>query len=84
MKKERRNFMPSIVTHHIFAEDVLQHLPDSIEEKINKPIYHIFAQSFDNLFYDHFLTPWKGKNIREFGEKAHSEKIFLNILSKIN
>ncbi len=78
--------MPSIVTHHIFANDVFQYLPHSIQEKIEKPIYHIFAQSFDNLFYYQFLTPWKGENIRDFGEKAHSEKTnlyFKNILEYI-
>ena len=45
--------MPSIVTHHLFAKDVLESLPYSIKETViqNIETYLIFAQSFDNLFY---------------------------------
>ena len=39
--------MPSIVTHHLFAKDCLL----DYEKKVNKNIYYIFAQSFDNLAY---------------------------------
>lgn len=78
--------MPSIVTHHLFAKDVLKELPRKIKEKISEPHYLIFAQSFDNLFYYKFLTPWKGKEIRTFGEEAQKVKVnlyFKNIIEEI-
>ena len=65
--------MPSIVTHYLFAKDVLK--CNYLQEKISIPHYFIFAQSFDNLFYYKFLTPWKGKDIRNFGEDAQKEKV---------
>jgi len=78
--------MPSIVTHHLFAKDVLESLPKKTKEKISYPHYILFAQSFDNLFYYKFLTPWKGKEIRSFGEEAQKEKVnlyFKNIIKEI-
>ena len=75
--------MPSIVTHHLFAKEVLKELPSKIKEKISLPHYMIFVQSFDNLFYYKFLTPWTGKEIRELGENAQKEKVnayFKNII----
>jgi len=78
--------MPSIVTHHLFAKEVLENLPTNIQNKLSYPHYLIFAQSFDNLFYYKFLTPWKGKEIRNFGEKAQKEKVnlyFKNIITTL-
>jgi len=78
--------MPSIVTHHLFAKDVYHNLPIKIQSKISYPHYLLFAQSFDNLFYYKFLTPWKGKEIRTFGEQAQQEKVnlyFENIIKEI-
>ena len=75
--------MPSIVTHHYFAKDVLK---SSNPSSINLDIYYIFAQSFDNLFYYSFLTPFKGTNIRELGnfaQKNYSNAFFINILNFI-
>ena len=82
------DFMPSIVTHHYFAKDVLKKLPKEIQNTISPSIetYYIFAQSFDNLFYYKFFTPWKGKEIRELGTKAQQIKVnlyFENILNFI-
>jgi len=81
--------MPSIVTHHYFAKDVLNQLPIEIKKSIQNQenLYYIFAQSFDNLFYYKFLTPWQGKNIRDLGEKAQQTNInlyFKNILLEKN
>ena len=76
--------MPSIVTHYLFAKDVLNH--NNLKEKVSISHYLIFAQSFDNLFYYKFLTPWQGKEIRDFGEDAQTEKVnlyFENILDYI-
>lgn len=80
--------MPSIVTHHYFAYDVLNALPSSIQNIItpSKKIYDIFAQSFDNLFYYQFFTPWKGQKIRSLGNLAQQTKVneyFKNILDYI-
>ena len=78
--------MPSIVTHHIFAKEVKKHLSKSIQAKINDDIFYIFAQSFDNLFYYKFLTPWQGKAIRELGHLGKQKNVneyFKNILDYI-
>ena len=78
--------MPSIVTHHIFAKEVKKHLSKSIQAKINDDIFYIFAQSFDNLFYYKFLTPWQGKAIRELGHLGQQKNVneyFKNILDYI-
>ena len=78
--------MPSIVTHHIFAKEVKKQLPKKIQNEITDDIFYVFAQSFDNLFYYKFLTPWQGKKIRELGHLAQQEKVasyFENILEYI-
>lgn len=80
--------MPSIVTHYLFSEDVLNNAPQEIKKKLNSKLdtYHIFAQSFDNLFYYNLLTPKKGKEIRQFGNKAQRIKVqeyFKNIILEI-
>ena len=77
--------MPSIVTHYYFGNDVLKRLPTNIKKKINKEknIYDIFLQSFDNLFYYKFFTPFLGKKERNLGYNAQKEnvkKYFQNIL----
>ena len=68
--------MPSIVTHHLFAEEVYNHLSTKTQNKLKNayPIYQIFAQSFDNLFYYKFFTPWQGKQIRALGNIAQKNK----------
>ena len=80
--------MPSIVTHHLFAKDVLESLPHSIKETITQNIetYLIFAQSFDNLFYYHFLFPITGQKIRQLGidaQKIKTDIYFKKIIENI-
>jgi|GEM_PF-2915835 len=80
--------MPSIVTHHLFAKDVLYKLPKKEKERIElaKEHYLIFAQSFDNLFYYHFFLGPLGKHIRKCGTSFQKIKIddyFINILEYI-
>ena len=77
--------MPSIVTHYLFSEDVYEKSSKDIHEilKNQKQIYHIFAQSFDNLFYYNLLLPKKGKEIRKLGNTAqriHIDTYFKNII----
>lgn len=68
--------MPSIVTHYLFSEQVLEKTTNKIKRQIepNVNLYHIFAQSFDNLFYYNLLNLKKGKQIREYGTKNQREK----------
>lgn len=74
------------MTHHLFANDVKEKL---LQENISineENLFHIFAQSFDNLFYYKFLTPWKGKKIRSLGNSAQKEKVnlyFKNIIEYV-
>lgn len=80
--------MPSIVTHHLFAKDVLESLPYPIKKTINKNVetYLIFAQSFDNLFYYHFLFPITGRKIRQLGidaQKVKTDVYFKEIIENI-
>ena len=80
--------MPSIVTHHYFAKDILDKLPDKTQKKLENsyPIFFIFAQSFDNLFYYKLLTPWLGKKERTLGYEAQKKQVnqyFENILYEI-
>ncbi len=77
--------MPSIVTHYLFSEEVKNSLPNNIQQKLthSNNLYHIFAQSFDNLFYYNLLNLKSGKKIRNFGNTAQREKIneyFKNII----
>ena len=73
--------MPSIVTHHLFAKDCLK----GYEKKVNKDIYYIFAQSFDNLAYYHFFTGCNNK-VKQIGQTAQRTKTndyFINLLNYI-
>ena len=73
--------MPSIVTHHLFAKDCLL----NFEKKVNKNIYYIFAQSFDNLAYYHFFTGLNNE-VKQLGKRAQSTKTneyFINLLNYI-
>ncbi len=73
--------MPSIVTHHLFAKDCLL----NYEKKVNKDIYYIFAQSFDNLAYYHFFTSFNNeiKNIGKIAQSSKTNEYFLNLLNYI-
>ena len=79
--------MPSIITHHIFAERILKKIDKNIKELFiqEKDIYLTFAQSHDYLFYYVFDIK-KGKEIRNLGHYAHKNKTqqyFLNIIKYI-
>lgn len=75
--------MPSIVTHHAFANTVLNKI-DSLS--VDKNIYNVFAQSFDYLFYYNFFDFKNGSKIRSFGHHCHKNKTrdyFLNLIKNI-
>ncbi len=80
--------MPSIVTHHLFSDEVFTQTEKEIQNKLKEvlPLYHIFAQSFDNLFYYNLLLPKKGKNIRDFAtiaQRTNIQDYFKNIILAI-
>lgn len=79
--------MPSITTHHFFAQEVLNHLEKEEIEHIQneQTIYYTFAQSHDYLFYYTFDLK-NAKRIKELGHRAHHEQTqnyLLNILREI-
>ncbi len=80
--------MPSIITHDIFAKELLKQLDTKETRIINeaKQIYLTFAQSHDYLFYYHSFNFTKAKTIRKIGNKGHKEKTqsyFINLVSNI-
>lgn len=73
--------MPSLITHHIFASQVLNKLPNI---SLNEEIYYTFAQSHDYLFHATFTK--KYKSIRALGHDAHhqnTQDYLLNIINSI-
>lgn len=80
--------MPSITTHHIFAEEVYKKLDKKIQNKIKDEylIYTTFAQSHDYLFYYTFDLK-NAKRIKDLGHDAHhnnTRDYLLNIIKEIN
>ena len=73
--------MPSIVTHHLFAKDCLK----KYESLVDKDIYYIFAQSFDNLFYYHFFTSFNNevRKVGGMGQRKRVNDYFIYILNYI-
>lgn len=76
--------MPSIVTHNLFATEVKEQLTKRNILIKETELFLIFAQSFDNLFYYKFLTPWRGKKIRKLGNDAQQESTILYFENIIN
>lgn len=78
--------MPSIITHDMFAKNVLDKLDIKDAEMINKAkqIYLTFAQSHDYLFHYSSFDFKKAKQIRKFGNKAHKKKTQAYFISIIN
>lgn len=79
--------MPSIITHHMFAKEVLKHLTKEELNKFNEEttIYQTFAQSHDYLFYYTFNIK-KAKSIKNLGHYAHrhnTQEYLLNIVKEI-
>jgi len=79
--------MPSITTHHFFAQEVFNHLRKEDQNHIKDEliIYSTFAQSHDYLFYYTFDFK-NNKIIRELGHYAHhhnTQAYLLNIVKYI-
>lgn len=79
--------MPSIITHHYFAKDILKELPEDIKKHfINEElIYTTFAQSHDYLYYYTFDLK-NIKRIKTLGTRAHhknTKDYIINIVKYI-
>lgn len=75
--------MPSIVTHHAFANDVYNKLSKDCQQNINKKTYEVFSQSFDYFFYYNFLDFKLGQTIRNIGKNGHRSNTQLYIFNII-
>lgn len=78
------DFMPSLITHYIFADKLLNKLEHQINKE--KDLFHIFAQSHDLLFYYFSLNLKEKRRINSFGHKAHHSKTqayLINIIETI-
>lgn len=76
--------MPSIITHHIFSDNVLNKLKNKNSVDIN--IYHTFAQSHDYLYYYTFASAKNRKNIAKlakYGHHKNTKDYLLNIIKNI-
>ena len=79
--------MPSIITHHIFANEVFKKLSKETKSKFEDEltIYNTFAQSHDYLFYSYFDFK-NSKKVRDLGHYAHhhnTQDYLLNIIKEI-
>ncbi|MGM9834619.1 MAG: zinc dependent phospholipase C family protein [Bacilli bacterium] len=75
--------MPSIVTHHSFANTVLNKANNI---NVNKDIYNVFAQSFDYFFYYNFFDFKNKSKIENFGHYCHKNKTqnyLINLIKNI-
>ncbi len=75
--------MPSIETHKIFGNDVLA---KTNLTNIDKKIYTIFNQSFDNFFYYKFFSLkkcYETNYLKEKGHRQHSRDYLINIADNI-
>lgn len=72
--------MPSLTTHKIIAENILDKLPNKIIENINKNTYFIFSQSHDIFYYN---TNKNYKKIGNIGHHKDTQQFIINIIKYI-
>ncbi|MBR1413401.1 MAG: zinc dependent phospholipase C family protein [Bacilli bacterium] len=76
--------MPSIITHHIFSDNVLKKLKN--KDDIDIDIYHTFAQSHDYLYYYTFASKKNRKKIAKlakYGHHKNTKDYLINIIKNI-
>ncbi len=78
--------MPSLTTHKIFAQELLNDLTKEEKNKFQDSInlYYIFSQSHDFLFY--YTFNFNAKKIKDFGHYAHhynTQDYLINIVKEI-
>ena len=65
--------MPACLTHYHFAKNVLSRLSQEEGQGIQECPFYWGAQGPDFLFC-HRCLPWmKGRDLRDYGDKLHSE-----------
>lgn len=70
--------MPSIYTHNYFAKDTYKKLEKEKIHKINNMLYYeIFAQSFDNLFFNNYFLMIPGTKYRKLGHYGQTHNVWL-------
>ena len=78
--------MPSIITHHVFSDEIYKRLDKKKQNKLKDTIdvYHAFAQSHDYLYYYTFAKDCK--KIKDLGNKGHknnTQAYFINMINNI-
>lgn len=78
--------MPSIITHHIFSDEVYKRLNKRLQNRVKDAIdvFHAFSQSHDYLYYYTFHKDYK--KIKGLGDMAHkndTQKYLMNIILNI-
>lgn len=78
--------MPSLITHHIFAEEVFKKTNKDIQSKFKDELtlYQTFAQSHDYLFYYKTLNIPKTHEINFLGKIGHRRNTQDYLLNLIN
>lgn len=66
--------MPATITHAYFAKDVLDTLPNDIQEKISEDRVKMFGQSTDSLLFYNLFSVHRGKSIRSLQKYFHENK----------
>lgn len=74
--------MPDLVTHHYIGQNVLQKLPDEIQEKMDKPSFEAMTAGPDTFFFVSFLKKTINRKNFAFGQMMHTTqtKAFLDDL----
>ena len=78
--------MPSIITHHVFSDEVYNRLSKKRKKQLDPAIdvYHAFAQSHDYLYYYVFHRDLK--KVNELGNKGHksdTQAYLINMIQNI-
>ena len=78
--------MPSIITHHVFSDEIYKRLSKRKQNKLKDiiDVYHAFAQSHDYLYYYTFHKD--AKKIKDLGNKGHknsTQAYFINMINNI-
>lgn len=69
--------MPACLTHYLFAQSVLNSLPE--KDTLDKTAYFWGAQGPDFLFCHRHFSREKGKSLKPYGNKLHKEKPSLTL-----
>ena len=74
-------FVPSMITHRLFADDFLEGLKEGTVKEAIKQSFELFSigSSGPDFFFFYGVWPWRDKvkssNFHKFGSWMHHEKI---------